>query len=44
MREHRGEVDAAADKTLPRLIMRADLRGDLHMHTTSSDGRESLEA
>jgi DNA polymerase (family 10) len=43
MREHRGEIDAAAEKQLPRLITRADLKGDLHMHTTSSDGRESLE-
>jgi DNA polymerase (family 10) len=43
LREHRGEIDAAANKGLPRLITQADLKGDLHMHTTSSDGRESLE-
>ena len=43
LRENRGEIDAAAAKTLPALITHADLRGDLHMHTTESDGRESLE-
>ena len=43
LRENRGELDAAAEHTLPQLITRADLKGDLHMHTTESDGRESLE-
>lgn len=43
LRENRGEIDAAANGTLPHLITRADLKGDLHMHTTESDGRESLE-
>lgn len=43
LRENRGELDAAAEHALPRLITRADLKGDLHMHTTESDGRESLE-
>lgn len=43
MRENRGEIEAAANASLPRLITRADLKGDLHMHTTESDGRESLE-
>jgi DNA polymerase (family 10) len=43
LREHRGEIAAAADQRLPSLITRADLRGDVHMHTTESDGRESLE-
>jgi DNA polymerase (family 10) len=43
LRENRGEIEAAADAALPRLITRADLKGDLHMHTTASDGRESLE-
>ncbi len=42
LRENRGELAAAADHTLPELITRADLKGDLHMHTTESDGRESL--
>ena len=43
LRENRGEIDASADGSLPNLITRADLKGDLHMHTTESDGRESLE-
>ena len=43
LRENRGEIEAAATHALPRLITRADLKGDLHMHTTESDGRESLE-
>ncbi len=43
LRENRGELDAAAEHALPSLITRADLKGDLHMHTTESDGRESLE-
>jgi DNA polymerase (family 10) len=42
LREMRGEIAAAAERTLPRLIDRADLRGDLHMHTTETDGRHSL--
>ena len=43
LREHRGELDASEAGTLPSLVTRADLRGDLHMHTTESDGREPLE-
>ena len=43
LREHRGEIGAAEARQLPRLIELGDLRGDLHMHTTESDGRESLE-
>jgi DNA polymerase (family X) len=43
LRENRGEIEAAAAKALPRLIEAADLRCDLHMHTTESDGRERLE-
>jgi DNA polymerase (family 10) len=43
LREHRGELEAGAAGTLPSLVTRADLRGDLHMHTTESDGREPLE-
>ncbi len=43
MRENRGEIEAAEANELPDLITRADLKGDLHMHTTSSDGRETLE-
>ena len=43
LRENRGEIDAALDGTLPRLVAQADLRGDLHMHTTETDGRDDLE-
>lgn len=42
LREMRGEIDAAAGRTLPRLVDRADLRGDLHMHTTETDGKDDL--
>jgi DNA polymerase (family X) len=44
MREMQGEVDAAALHVLPRLIERADLRGDLHMHTTETDGKDDIRA
>ncbi|MGB8326229.1 MAG: DNA polymerase/3'-5' exonuclease PolX [Steroidobacteraceae bacterium] len=43
LREDRGEIEAAEDNTLPVLIERADLQGDLHVHTDASDGHESLE-
>ena len=43
LREHRGEIDAAAMGVLPRLVTLADLQGDLHMHTTASDGRHEIE-
>ena len=43
LRENRGEIEAAEADTLPRLIEASDLRCDLHMHTTESDGRERLE-
>ena len=43
LREHRGEIEAAVRGALPRLIARPDLRGDLHMHTTETDGRDDLE-
>ncbi len=39
LRENRGELAAAEARTLPRLIQLQDLRGDLHMHTTATDGR-----
>ena len=42
MREMRGEIDAALDRTLPRLIDLADLRGDLHMHSTETDGKDDV--
>ena len=43
LREDRGEIEAAAAGRLPRLIEVADLRGDLQMHSTWSDGRDTLE-
>jgi DNA polymerase (family 10) len=42
LRENCGEIDAARTGTLPRLVTAADLRGDLHMHTTETDGRDDL--
>lgn len=42
LREGRGEVDAAAAGKLPQLVTLGDLRGDLHMHTTASDGTASI--
>ena len=42
LREMRGEIDAAAAHALPRLIELADLRGDLHMHTTETDGKDEI--
>lgn len=38
------ELAAAADGALPALITRRDIRGDLHLHTQWSDGRDSIEA
>ena len=43
LREDRGEVDAARDRSLPKLIELGDLRGDLHSHSTWTDGRASIE-
>ena len=43
LREDRGEMAAAAARTLPRLVTDPDLLGDLHMHTTETDGRDDLE-
>jgi DNA polymerase (family 10) len=43
LREGRGELKAAREGTLPDLIDPADVKGDLHSHTTLSDGRDSLE-
>lgn len=43
LRENRGEIEAAREGTLPGLVTLDDIRGDLHMHTTASDGRASLE-
>ncbi len=43
LREGRGEIRAAADGKLPKLIELDDIRGDLHSHTTLSDGKNTLE-
>ncbi len=43
LREHRGEIEAATERRLPALITDADIRGDLHMHTTVTDGKDDLE-
>src|SRR5271168_9071 len=42
LRENCGELEAAAAHTLPQLITRADIRGDLHMHTEATDGRDTI--
>jgi DNA polymerase (family 10) len=42
LREMRGEIEAALERTLPRLIDVADLRGDLHMHSTETDGKDDI--
>lgn len=42
MRENRGELDRAAKRTLPTLVTVDDIRGDLQMHTTFSDGKATL--
>jgi DNA polymerase (family 10) len=43
LRENGGELQAARKGELPTLVELADIRGDLHSHTTHSDGRDSLE-
>jgi DNA polymerase (family X) len=42
LRENRGELEAARQGKLPKLITEADIRGDLHCHTTASDGRDTI--
>jgi DNA polymerase (family 10) len=42
MRENLGEIEAAANHSLPRLIEEADLCGDVHMHTVATDGKNSI--
>lgn len=48
LRENRGEIELAEQGKLPKLIELSDIRGDLHMHTTATDGtasiREMIEA
>jgi len=42
IRENRGEIEAARAGTLPALVELTDIRGDLQMHTTATDGRSTL--
>ncbi len=42
LRENRGEIEAAENGTLPRLIELENLRGTFHNHTTASDGKNTL--
>jgi DNA polymerase (family 10) len=44
LREFRGEIERAAARSLPHLIERSDLHGDLHMHTTTTDGKDGIDA
>jgi DNA polymerase (family X) len=43
LREDRGEIEAAEEDRLPDLITLDDIRGDLHVHTTATDGNNSLK-
>jgi DNA polymerase (family 10) len=43
LREDRGEIEAAEEGRLPELVTDKDLKGLIHIHTTASDGRDSLE-
>jgi DNA polymerase (family 10) len=43
LREGRGELEAALNGSLPRLVELSDMRGDLHCHTTLSDGRQTAQ-
>jgi len=43
LRENQGEIEAAAAHKLPALLTEADLRGDVHMHTLATDGRNTIE-
>ncbi|MGH9779870.1 MAG: PHP domain-containing protein, partial [Candidatus Acidiferrales bacterium] len=43
LREDAGEVDAAREGRLPKLVGLSDLRGDLQMHTKESDGKNTIE-
>ncbi len=42
LRENLGEIEAAEQHRLPRLIENADIRGDVHMHTMATDGRNTV--
>src|SRR5580692_6542659 len=42
LRENQGELEAAAERRLPQLIDISDVRGDVHMHTHATDGKNSI--
>jgi DNA polymerase (family 10) len=43
LRENQGEIDAAESHCLPKLLELSDIRGDVHMHTVETDGRNTIE-
>jgi DNA polymerase (family X) len=43
LRENLGEIEAAASHELPTLLELSDIRGDVHMHTVETDGRNTIE-
>lgn len=43
LRENRGEIEAARNNTLPRLVTLKEIRGDLHTHTRETDGHSTIE-
>jgi DNA polymerase (family 10) len=43
LRENLGEIEAAAKHELPELLELSDIRGDVHMHTVETDGRNTIE-
>jgi DNA polymerase (family 10) len=43
LRENCGEIEASLEDRLPKLIELSDIRGDIHMHTTETDGRATLQ-
>ncbi|WP_158751187.1 DNA polymerase/3'-5' exonuclease PolX [Acidobacterium sp. S8] len=42
LRENNGEIEAAEQHRLPALIEQSDIRGDVHMHTTATDGKNTI--
>jgi DNA polymerase (family 10) len=42
LRENQGEIEAAAEHRLPQLIEVSDVRGDVHMHTLATDGKNTI--